>query len=772
MVDEKNKTCEGFEEDLVALVDGELPDERAMELTAHLKDCPRCRALKDELTELGQALGGWQAGDPRPEWEAAAERRIRDQAERQAEEHAADQQGGGLFGRLRWSNTLAVGAACAMVLVVGLALFSGGAKLLSSPSANALAGNEDASAQTADDPTQLYAHKSMRDFGPSAGASGSDYSPPAPGHWSQPPARPNHWSQPAARPASDEPWDRQYNSPRTRPLFKKRTEPIEVVRLPNSDDPAQADPVQPFSANSGQRPAFEPAPAAPPAGPVAVKDGWYESNYRAGAGERERIEKLIQAGVLVDGQKLKLGTFARNYHQAFSVPARRALGLHADLDHAKVLTSGGEVFLQIGVQAARREMSRRPPVNIALVIDRSGSMAEGDKMGSARAAATRFVDGLRADDRVAIIAYDDQVEMAGAGDTPRDKRSLKTFIASLSPRGSTNIHDALDAAYRQVADRARPGLVNTVMLLSDGLPTAGNTDTDAIVALSAAAAEHGISTTTIGVGLDYNDALMMGVARRGQGHYHFVKDATSIEPIFDKEFQALNRVVARALRLRIKVADDVVLRRVLGSHSLSGAETASVRREERHIDQRLYQELGIRPDRERDDEDGIRMMIPYFFSGDSHVVMLQLWVPPGTDTRRLAEVTLKYKDLLYNKNGMDEREAVVHYTRDNDAVVASISRPVKKNLLGYRAGEALLSASELVGRGQAARAGEMVAEQAVLFREAGAAWGDKQLAKDAELLGRYRDVIWSLDDPALAGRDSLRSYLAKTMSHSGYRLVQ
>jgi hypothetical protein len=231
-------------------------------------------------------------------------------------------------------------------------------------------------------------------------------------------------------------------------------------------------------------------------------------------------------------------------------------------------------------------------------------------------------------------------------------------------------------------------------------------------------------------------------------------------------------VVARALRLRIKLADGVVLRRVLGSGQLSGTEVAEARHEEQAVDAKLYRDLGIAPDRQRDDEDGIKMLIPYFFASDSHVIMLQLQVPPGTDRRKLADVFLKYKDLVHGRNGMDEREVVIGYTQSEEQLTASISRPVKKNLLGFMAGEALLSAAGMVQNGAYLQAAELLAAQSRLLTDASGAWKDPDLQKDAELLGTYTSVIASLQNPGTTGTEDLRAYLAKTMSSAGYKLVQ
>jgi Mg-chelatase subunit ChlD len=732
--------CAAFAEDLVALVDNELPPERRAEVEAHLGGCPACQAVVADLRQLGARMQAWRPDEPRAAWEREAADRVRAEAERRKLERGKLRQG--LWGWIARPAFAWAAATCLLLLVAGAA-FSDDIRALFGTSAKSMGGPQDKAG--ANSVKHLHGHRSLKAFAENDrrgdGSPGTSYGSGAPAR---------------------QDWDGAY-APPAPPAEPER--PAVIAGFGEAARPGQ----EPLD-----RAALPDLPAPPPER-VADPNAYYESNYQPGEGDRERVEKLIAAGVLVDGKQLKLGTFARSYHQTLAVPGHTALGLEALLDQSRLPPEGGEVFLQVAIQAQKRETGRRPPLHVALVIDRSGSMGEGDqgatKLESAQRAALRFVDGLREDDVLTVVAYDHEIEVLSSA-TGASRATLRRFIRDLYPRGNTNIHDALDRAYRELARLARPELVNAVILLSDGLPTAGPTEPAPIVALSRVAADNHITTTTVGVGLDYNDQLMLDLARRGQGHYHFVKDASSIEPIFQAELESLDRVVARALRLRIVLADGVVLKRVLGSKELGTGEVADLRREETDLDRRLEKELGIKTDRARDDEGGIKMLIPYFFGGDSHVVMLQLWVPPGSQRKRVAEVTLKYKDLLYAKNGADEREVVLGYSADPDQVVASISRPVKKNLLGFRAGEALLMASELVARGEAGRAAKMIEEQAAIFQRAGEAWADEELTRDGALLAEYRGVLRSLEDPALAGAEELRAYLAKTMSHSGYRLVQ
>ncbi len=743
----ENKTCESFQEDLVLLVDGELDEEQKAHVLEHVKQCKECSAVLDDLKRLNEKMQLWPVADPSESWEHRTEEQIRKQAqdllptkEKESGDGKSKPPAKVIFLR-PWFLSAAAASVLLLVSVLGLTLVNK-ARPIVAESANALPGDKPGHEYT------IYGHKNMKSFGGGPGfGGGSPSHAGAPGQV----ASKGTWGQGANFDGDAYIKSRsKYQYERTKELVTKRTQKLKIIRLGSVSDEQEDVPV---------------VHSAP-------KNGWYQSNYRSGQGERERVEKLIREGVVVDGSKIKLDSLARSYHQKFPVPGHTALALYADVDHSKVLASGGDVFLQLGIQAATREMPRRPSLNIALVIDRSGSMGSDGKMKEARNAALKFIDRLRDDDDVVVIAYDDRIETPCGGDVKCDRESTKAYIRSLDARGSTNIHGALDRAYRMVADRSAPGKLNTVILISDGMPTAGITDEASIVNLARIAAENNISTTSVGMGLEYNDKLMMHLASQGQGHYHFVKNASSMETILKEEFDSLNRVVARALRLKIKLADDVVLKRVLGSRALDWKQTAQVRSEERHLDDKLYRELGIKKDRQEDDHEGIRMLIPYFFSGDSHVVMLHLYLPPGTNPERIAEVTLKYKDMLHSKNNMAEKEVVVSRAKDVDQMVKSINRKVKKNLLGFRAGETLMTVAQMINNGQEQRAAQMIGDQAEMFRQAGQRWSDDDLLKDARLLDQYQGVILKLQDPNLAAKSSLRAYLTKTMSHSAYGMFR
>ena len=503
--------------------------------------------------------------------------------------------------------------------------------------------------------------------------------------------------------------------------------------------------------------------------PALDKNAYYSSTYMGGSGDRDRMEKLIKDGVVVDGKSIKLAAFTRQYSQAFEVPTKQALSVSVDTEHGRLPQAGGETHLQIGLQAAKTEAPRRPRVNLVLVIDRSGSMSGEDKMAFAIHAALDVIDGLQPTDTLSIVAYDDRVSVLAPAGPVKDKGSLRQMVQTLSPGGSTNIHDGPKEGYRQAKAGFAGDGVNQVLLLSDGVVTAGVEDINVFGQMASSMADEDIQTTTVGMGMDFDDRLMGEIAQQGRGNYHFIRDAAETREIFQKELGQLTRVVAKAVKLRIVLPDGVELVRVLGSSALSEAQAAATRRTEEKIDQKVYDELGIHRDRAADDEPGIKMLLPHFYAGDSHVVMLKVRVAKGTGERPVAKVEVKYKDLLFRQNREVARQVAIQYTRDKSAVVASTRRAVKKNVLGFQTGEALLQAAELIRRGKVSEAAQVVDEHMALLGVAAQEWNDRDLDRDGQLLSQYQKVI-----AAAAGgmNPDLGSYLAKSMSYSGYELTR
>lgn len=200
---------------------------------------------------------------------------------------------------------------------------------------------------------------------------------------------------------------------------------------------------------------------------------------------------------------------------------------------------------------------KRTPLNISIVIDRSGSM-QGVKMGYAKKAAKGMIDQLEATDYVSIVMYDNAIDSVQEPIAVTNKDLIKSKIDKITARGSTNLWGGTERGYEYVLKNYKPGFINRVLLISDGLANIGITDSSVIrKKVLAFKDEQGITLSTFGVGLDYNETLMTDMAETGAGNYYFIDAPDQMIGMFEKEFNSMLKVVAQNAELRIKLPKGV-----------------------------------------------------------------------------------------------------------------------------------------------------------------------------------------------------------------------
>lgn len=198
----------------------------------------------------------------------------------------------------------------------------------------------------------------------------------------------------------------------------------------------------------------------------------------------------------------------------------------------------------------------RPALNLGLVIDRSGSMA-GAKIASAREAAAFAVRELAPTDRVSLTVFDDHIDTLAPNAPATDRARLLQLIETIVPGGSTALHGGWAEGAKQVGDNLVTGGLNRVLLLSDGQANVGESRPDAIATDVHARAAGGVTTTTLGLGNDYNEDLLEAMGRSGDGNYYYVESAAMLPALFAAELQGLTATTGTDVTLRVEPAPGV-----------------------------------------------------------------------------------------------------------------------------------------------------------------------------------------------------------------------
>lgn len=227
--------------------------------------------------------------------------------------------------------------------------------------------------------------------------------------------------------------------------------------------------------------------------------------------------------------------------------------------------SDSDVYLYISLLGNElKTEKKRAPLNISLVLDRSGSMS-GEKLENAKKAMNFVIDQLSATDYLSIVAYDNMIEVKSPSALVKNKDALKQKVNEITARGSTNLFDGMMKGFDEVLANKKEGFVNRVLLVSDGLANIGTIAPATInEKVKLKFNQTGIGVSTFGVGADFNEDLMTSIAENGKGNYYFIDTASKIPAIFAKELDGLLSVVAQQTNLQINYPKNLKVEKVFG----------------------------------------------------------------------------------------------------------------------------------------------------------------------------------------------------------------
>ena len=180
-------------------------------------------------------------------------------------------------------------------------------------------------------------------------------------------------------------------------------------------------------------------------------------------------------------------------------------------------------------------------------------------------AAIFAVQQLLPTDRVSVTIFDDEVQTLVPNTFAQNKSQIVGMIQGIRPDGSTNLHGGWKEGASQIGQNLLRGGLNRVVLLSDGLANAGETNADAIASDVNRLVKEGVSTTTLGVGDDYNEDLLESMARSGDGNYYYIESPRQLTDIFQTELQGLMATSGSAVSLGIEPQNGVTVADVLNN---------------------------------------------------------------------------------------------------------------------------------------------------------------------------------------------------------------
>ena len=385
-----------------------------------------------------------------------------------------------------------------------------------------------------------------------------------------------------------------------------------------------------------------------------------------------------------------LPVFKAKDHKAKTVVSSRGVitfttGLENDFYQADSNRRTAYLYLDVKLASLLNAPVKRNPLNISIVIDRSGSM-QGIKMGYAKKAAKAIIDQLLPTDYVSVVIYDNTIDNVQEPVLVSNKEQIKSRIDGITPRGSTNLWGGTERGYDFVKKNYNSSFVNRVLLISDGIANTGLTDSSQIRKnVQRYKDVHGITISTFGVGLDYNEELMTDMAETGSGNYYFIDAPGSLVDLFNKELNSLLRIVAQNAVIKIKIPEGVQIEK---TYSLKYTQV----------------------------DDVVMIRLLDLFSAETKSNLFKLKLDDKLTKPLKVISTLSYTDVLDGQEKSLTNENLVAPVKNNDTYLTHFNKPVLEQAILFNANENLERAMTEADKGNYVDANKYLALNAAYLQ--------------------------------------------------------
>ena len=368
--------------------------------------------------------------------------------------------------------------------------------------------------------------------------------------------------------------------------------------------------------------------------------GWCGGGQEAAASSSGRGKYLAGQGIIIPASEVHINSYIAHIDYNYPDPPEE-LGVTLYSGHRQISIQGQEELVQIGIQGRKLEFEELPPLNLAFVIDKSGSMSAANKMDWVKDAFGIFIERVRDIDFVSLIVFDNSAKVVFPSTQmkSRDRRlEFRKAVNSIRTGGGTNLVDGLELGYQQVLANYRSEYTNRVLFLTDGVGESGG-----LLDMAETYRELGINVSTIGVGTDFDLELMVELARRGGGSSRFIAGREEMEETFGSELDRMVVPVARHLEMTLEFLQPVEILGTWGYSNRIAGQTI-------HYAQKTLHHR------------------------DYETILAEVRVLPGGDpgSRDLARFTIEYEDLQGNRHRSGPHALAVEFV-DSEQPVAGYS---------------------------------------------------------------------------------------------------
>lgn len=422
-----------------------------------------------------------------------------------------------------------------------------------------------------------------------------------------------------------------------------------------------------------------------------------------------------------------------------SVVGADDLRLNVDMEkNLYTLDGSGKTYIKISLTglSAPRDV-KRPALNLSLVLDRSGSMY-GERMDQAKQAAKYALRFLNEDDILSIITYESEVQVLLPATRVTNKEKIERMIDELEVAGSTALFAGVASGAREVRKFLSKERVNRVVLISDGMANVGPESPAALADLGYSLRKEGISVTTIGLGLGYNEDLMTRLASSSDGNHAFVESPRDLVRIFDKEFQDVLSVAAGNVEIIIEFNQGFKPLRVLN---------------------RDYDIQGNR----------VVLDLNQIYSNQEKYAVVELLVPPGVQgqSKEVATIQVNYQGLFSQAPLSLSKTAQIRYTPNKTEAEQSIIPVVAQAVAVQQIAEAQEEALKLRDEGRVLEARGVLTEASSKIRAMGELISAPALESLADVTDLQAEAIDDEEDWN-SNRKEMRSSQYKLQNQMNY----